>query len=202
MPKAINTINEFSRDIAKRMKREKIYLTYDLDWRDDVTGKTVHEGERIDLGGLEICILETPGHSSCSTGAYVPELKALFPSDGGGIPFKDTIVTSGNSNYTEVQESLERLEGLEVEYLCADHYGYMTGKEARGFIPRAIEIARQQRALIEEAYLRNRDIDAAARELVSSFYEKYPDYFLSDEIFLGVYRQMVRHIVSAKQGDI
>jgi hypothetical protein len=127
---------------------------------------------------------------------------STFPSDGGGIPFKDTIVTSGNSNYTEFQESLERLKGLEVEYLCADHYGYMTGKEARGFILRAIEIARQQRALREEVYLRNRDIDAAARELVSSFYEKYPDYFLSDEIFLGVYRQMVRHIVSAKQGDI
>jgi glyoxylase-like metal-dependent hydrolase (beta-lactamase superfamily II) len=197
MEKAINTINEFSRNVAKRMNREEVYSTYDLDWRDDVTGKIVREGDRIDLGDLEVSILEIPGHSSCSIGAYVPELKALFPSDGGGIPFKETIVASGNSSYTQFQESLEKLKGLEVEYLCADHYGYVTGEEARGFIPRAIKIAKQHRALMEEAYRCDKDIDVAARKLVSSFYAEYPDYFLSSEIFLEVYRQMVRHIASA-----
>ena len=66
MEKAINTINEFSRNVAKRMNREEVYSTYDLDWRDDVTGKIVREGDRIDLGDLEVSILEIPGHSSCS----------------------------------------------------------------------------------------------------------------------------------------
>jgi glyoxylase-like metal-dependent hydrolase (beta-lactamase superfamily II) len=196
MEKAINTINEFSRNVAKRMGREEVYSTYDLEWRDDVKGKTVHERDQIDWGGPEVSTLEIPGHSSCSIGAYVPELKALFSSDGGGIPFKETIVASGNSNYTQFQESLDKLKGLEVEYLCADHYGYVTGEEARGFIPRAIKIAKQHRALMEEAYRHDKDIDVAARKLVSSFYEENQGYFLSPEIFLEVYRQMVRHIAS------
>jgi glyoxylase-like metal-dependent hydrolase (beta-lactamase superfamily II) len=196
MEKAINTINEFSRNVAKRMGREEVYSTYDLEWRDDVKGKTVHERDQIDWGGPEVSILEIPGHSSCSIGAYVPELKALYSSDGGGIPFKEMIVASGNSNYTQFQESLEKLKGLEVEYLCADHYGYVTGEEARGFIPRAIKISKQHRALMEEAYRHDKDIDVAARKLVSSFYEENQGYFLSPEIFLEVYRQMVRHIAS------
>jgi glyoxylase-like metal-dependent hydrolase (beta-lactamase superfamily II) len=202
MEKAIKTINEFGRNAAKRMGREEVYSKYDLEWRQDVSGKTVHEGDRIDLGGLEVSVLEIPGHSSCCIAAYVEKLKTLFPSDGGGIPFDEMIVVSGNSNYTKYQESLEKLKNLEVEYLCADHYGYMTGEEARDFISKTIEMARQQRALMEETYRRNKDIDLAAKRLNSSLYDEYPDYFLPPEIMLDVYRQMVRHIANAMEGDV
>jgi glyoxylase-like metal-dependent hydrolase (beta-lactamase superfamily II) len=201
MEKAINTINEFSQTVTKQMGKEEVYSIFDLEWRDDVTGKTVCEGDRIDLGGLEISILEIPGHSSCCIAAYIPEFKALLPTDGGGIPFDETIVTSGNSNYTKYQQSLERLKTLEVEYYCADHYGYVTGEEAREFIPRTIEIAKQVRVRIEEAYRSTKDVDLAAQKLVSSFYNQYPYYFLSPEIFLDVYRQMVRHIASVMEGN-
>jgi len=202
MEKAINTINEFSRTVTKKLGKEEVYSTFDLDWRDDVTGKTIREGERIDLGGLEVSISEIPGHSSCCIAAYVPEFKALFPTDGGGIPFDETIITSGNSNYTKYQQSLEKLKGLEVEYYCADHYGYVIGEEAREFISKSIEMARQQRARIEEAYRSTKDIDLAAQKLISSFYNENSNYFLSPEIFLDVYRQMVRHIASVIEGNV
>lgn len=196
MPKAIATINEFSRHVAKQMEKEEVYSTYDLGWREDVTGKIVGEGDQIDLGGLKVSVLEIPGHSSCSIAAYVPEFKTLFPTDGGGIPFDETIVTSGNSNYTKYQESLERMKDLEVEYYCADHYGYVVGEEARDFTSKTIEMAKQKRAFMEKVYCSTRDIDEAAKKLVSSFYDENPYYFLSPEIFLDVYRQMVRHIAS------
>jgi glyoxylase-like metal-dependent hydrolase (beta-lactamase superfamily II) len=200
MGKAIQTINEFSRSIAKRTRKEKVYSTFDLDWRDDVTGKTVGDGDRIDLGGLDISILEIPGHSSCSIAAYVPEFKVLFPTDGGGIPFDETIVISGNSNYTKYQQSLEKLNNLEVEYYCADHYGYVAGKEAREFISKSIETARQQRERIEEVYRSTQDVDLAVQKLIPIFYQETPDYFLSPEIVQDVFRQMVRHIAGVMEG--
>jgi glyoxylase-like metal-dependent hydrolase (beta-lactamase superfamily II) len=200
MDKAIITINEFSRNVAKRMKKEDVYSTDDIDWRNDVSGKTIREGDRIDLGDLKVSILEIPGHSSCCIAAYVPKLKALFPTDGGGIPFDETIVTSGNSNFTKYQQSLERLKDLEVEVYGADHYGYVIGEEAREFISKSIEMAKRNRAQMEEVYRFTRDIDGAAKKLISSFYEENPSYFLSPEIFLDVYRQMVRHIASAIEG--
>jgi glyoxylase-like metal-dependent hydrolase (beta-lactamase superfamily II) len=201
MEKAIRTINEFSRTVATRMRREEVYSAYDLEWRNDIMGKLVHDGDRIDLGGVTVSILEIPGHSSCSIAAYVPEWKVLFPTDGGGIPFRETIVTSGNSNYTRYQESLEKLKDLEVDYYCADHYGYVTGEEAREFIPKTIEMAKDHRAEIEKAYRSVGDIDKVAKAMVSSFYHENGGYFLSPEIFLGVYRQMVRHIASTMEGD-
>jgi glyoxylase-like metal-dependent hydrolase (beta-lactamase superfamily II) len=200
MDKAILTINEFSQNVAKRMGKEDVYSTYDLEWRNDVSGKAIREGDRIDLGNLEVSILEIPGHSSCCIAAYVPELKALFPTDGGGIPFNETIVTSGNSNYTKYQQGLERLKDLDVDYYGADHYGYVIGEEAWEFIPKSIEMAKKNRVLMEQVYRSTRDIDAAARNLISSFYKENPSYFLSPEIFLDVYRQMVRHIATVIEG--
>jgi glyoxylase-like metal-dependent hydrolase (beta-lactamase superfamily II) len=197
MPKAINTINEFSRMVTVRMGRVEDCSGFDLEWREDVAGATVSEGDQVGIDDMEVQIFETPGHSSCSISAYVPRIKALFASDGGGIPYQDTIVTPGNSNFTLFQQSLEKLKDLEVEYLCADHYGYIVGEEAADFIQQAIRMAKQNRSLMEKAYLRTRDVDTAAHELVTSFYERYPDYVLSQEIFEGIYRQMVRHIAKS-----
>jgi glyoxylase-like metal-dependent hydrolase (beta-lactamase superfamily II) len=194
MDKAILTINEFSRNVAKRMNKGNVYSTYDLEWRKDISCKTIREGDRIELGGLEVSILEIPGHSSCCIAAYIPELKVLFPTDGGGIPLDKTIIISGNSNYTKYQQSLEKLKNYEVEIYCADHYGYITGEEAREFISKSIEMAKKKRAQMEEIYRSTRDIESAAQKLVSFAYEEDPSYFLSPEILLDIYRQMVRHI--------
>ncbi len=198
--KVIRTINRFSREAAERNGRKDVYESYDLDWDDKTTGQAISEGDVIGLGDLSVRIFETPGHSTCSITAYVPEMKALFASDGGGIPYKDRIIASGNSNFTNYQESLERLKELDVEIVCADHYGYITGDEAKRFIRESIESARRQRALIEEAYRNTRDVEKAARELTEGFYSGGGDYFIAPEIFEGVYRQMVRHIAGTMEG--
>lgn len=201
MQNAIDTINVFSRSVTEKMGMAEACSAYDLDWRSDVSGTAVSDGDRIPIGDIELHVVETPGHSSCSISAYVPQLKVLFPSDGGGIPYKETIIPAGNSNFTGFQESLEKLKDLEADYVCGDHFGYVTGEEARNFISRTIEAAREHRAELEETYRRTRDIDAAAHELTDSFYAENPDYFMSQEIFEGVYRQMVRHIAGGLEGQ-
>ncbi len=197
MPRAIETINTFSRFACEMVGVDDDLSPHDLDWRDDITGSTVSETDRIDLGGVTASIIETPGHSSCSISAYVPELKALFASDGGGIPYGDEIVTSGNSNYTQYQESLEKLRFLDVAFLCADHYGYVTGEEARRFVDDAIDAARKFRALMESVYRRKGTVDGAVKELVDNTIKTRPDYFLPREILTGVYSQMVKHIAKS-----
>ncbi|MHB8908741.1 MAG: MBL fold metallo-hydrolase [Syntrophales bacterium] len=194
MPKGIETINRFSRLVTERMGLTGGLDEYDLEWRDDVSGRAVGEGASLDLGGVGVQILETPGHSSCSISAYVPELRALFPSDGGGIPYGEVILPSGNSNFTQYQQSLEKLKTLAVDTFCADHYGYVTGREAQTYICRSIDEAAEKRAMIEALIRRTGSIEKTVTELIEEIYTRHPDYFLSPEISAGVYRQTVRHI--------
>ena len=199
MAKGIETINAFSRLVAERMGFSGCLAGRDLEWRNDVTGETVAGGDRIDLGGVELSILDTPGHSSCSISAYAALIGALFPSDGGGIPYEEMILPAGNSNYTQYQKSLEKLKPLKVDLLCADHYGYVSGREAGGYIARSIEAAREKRTVIESVLQRTGSIDETVRDLVAELYDRHPGYFLSPEIYAGVYRQTVRHIAGAME---
>jgi glyoxylase-like metal-dependent hydrolase (beta-lactamase superfamily II) len=202
MPRAIQTFNQFSHSVARRGGKEEILAGYDLDWKEGITGIPVFEGDRIDLGNLDVLVMETPGHSSCSISAYVPRLRALFPSDAGGIPYRDMIIASGNSNFTQYQQSLEKLRNLQIDYVCADHYGYVAGEEARGFIQKTIEVAKQERSLMETAYRRIGNIDSAAQELTRDYYHKHPDWVVSSEIVEGVYRQMLRHIAGTLSSPV
>jgi glyoxylase-like metal-dependent hydrolase (beta-lactamase superfamily II) len=202
MQNAIDTINEFGQRVTEKAGMVQQCSGYDLDWRNDVSGTAVSGGDRIRVGHIELHILETPGHSSCHISAYAPQLKVLFSSDGGGIPYKETIIPSGNSDYTQFQQSLEKLKPLKTDYLCADHYGYVTGEEARNYISRTIELAGERRAAMEEAYRRTGNVESAAQELTASFFAQNPDYFVSREIYEGVYRQMIRHVAKALEGKV
>jgi len=202
-PKSIRTINEFSHSQTERMGLHVPYEEGELDWHLGLSGDTLSEGDSMDLGGMGLQILETPGHSSCSISAYVPQIRALFPSDGGGIPYKGSIIAAANSNFALYLESLRKMELLQVDYLCADHFGYFHGDEAKRYISRSIDLARKELARLEEIYRRSPNIEAAAKEMASSFITENPDYFLTLEIYEGICRQMMRHIAkTASQSDL
>ena len=48
MPKAVRTINQFSRSVAG--EEGKTFTKFDLDWREDITGTTFSKEDKIDLG--------------------------------------------------------------------------------------------------------------------------------------------------------
>jgi 2-aminobenzoylacetyl-CoA thioesterase len=195
-PQAIETVNQFSRAAAQMYGPPDLYQRFDLDWSPEISGQAVSEGEVISVGPHEVQIIEVPGHSSCSIAAYVPALQALLPSDAGGIPHAETIVAAGNSNFTQYQQSLHKLRPLAVDYLCADHFGYVAGEEAGGYLERSIEAAAQERARLEEILRRVGEPEAAARQMTEEFFAANPDYFLPRQIFEGVSRQKMRHLAS------
>ena len=193
MPKAIEIMNSFSRMSAKQVGAEEVLKAYDLEWRDDMTGISVGEGGSIDLGGVTLTLMDTPGHSNCSITAYEPNIKAMFASDAAGIPYKDTIFPSMNTNVIQFLESLEKLKPLTVSYLCADHYGYITGEEAGKFIDLSLEAGHKWKADLENYYQKYQgDIDAAGKAITEFFYREMPNYFIAPDILEGVFKQMLK----------
>jgi len=200
MPHAVNTINRFSTLTAERLNSCAALEGYDMEWRNDISGKSLDEGDSIDLGSMKVSILETPGHSSCSLSAYVPAMNALFPSDSGGIPFKNIIVASGNSKYTLFQRSLEKLSLLDSAYYCADHYGYVTGTEAQSFVERSIDAAQSFRRRIESVYRKSRSIGATVKQMMIDMAPELDEYVLPEDIIEGIYGQMIKHIAGKMDG--
>jgi glyoxylase-like metal-dependent hydrolase (beta-lactamase superfamily II) len=201
MPKAMEVMNRFSRISAKWMGVESLLDAYDMDWRGDVGGTAIGEGNRIDLGGVALGILDTPGHSHCSITAYEADEELLFASDAVGVAYRDMTFPSMNTDVNQYLHSLLKLKPLPVACVCADHYGYITGKEAAGFVDITIEEGRKWKDRFETCCRRHSgDIDAAGKEMTALFVREYPDYLIAPEILEGVFRQMMKS-VAGKASD-
>jgi len=174
---------------------------YELDWWPELPIEELTEGDSINLGGLHLEILETPGHAPCCISAYIPELKMLFPSDSAAIPLEDKFLTYGTSNFVQFQASLRKLEHLPVEYLCSDHYAWISGDEARDYIGSSVVEAERRRRLMLEAYERCGTIDAAADKLATLFQDEYVGDLMPWPVFVDSFRAMLRVVVAHGLGD-
>lgn len=161
--------------------------------------ETLREGDVIQCGDLSLEVLEVPGHSMCSIALYMPGEKALFASDAAGIKYKNFFLAAGNSNFDLYQKNLERMAGYEVEAVLGEHYGGVTGEDARSFLARSIEAARETRSLIEESYRKSGSIEACAEEIAKVIRKEAPDYFLDPQILGLVAGQMVRYLAKTME---
>ena len=192
-PKAIALINEYTLKVCRRVRgNADILSSLDWQWRDDVRGENLKQNSCIDLGDRQIEIHETPGHSSCSISAYVPQLKALFPSDAVAIPYRDEYVIAAGSSFETYQQSLDKLAGLDVKLLCADHYGYIIGEEATRYISQSKSAAGQMIDKLRLALRNEGGVEPAAARLVKLHFERRPDYFVHPDILLSTYTQMLK----------
>ncbi|MCP4023260.1 MAG: MBL fold metallo-hydrolase [Desulfobacteraceae bacterium] len=156
--------------------------------------ETVSEGDFLSCGDLTLQVLEVPGHSSCSIAVYVPEKKAMFASDAGGIPFGDMILTAANSNFDLYQQSLDKMAGYEVDVFLAEHYGARTGEAAQTFLTRSIEVAKTFRGQLEESLKHSQSIEKSTEEITRKILAQAPDYFLPYDILKIVVGQMLKYL--------
>jgi glyoxylase-like metal-dependent hydrolase (beta-lactamase superfamily II) len=166
---------------------ERIYI-------DDV----VKEGDILSCDDLSMEVMEVPGHSSCSIAVYVPQEKAMFASDAGGIPIGDRIFTAANSNFDKYQESLEKMADYETEIYLTEHFGARTDSDARHFLQKSMAAAMKTRRILEESYAKTKDIKESTREVTDTVMEWMPEEFMPKEIISIVIGEMVRFVAGLK----
>jgi glyoxylase-like metal-dependent hydrolase (beta-lactamase superfamily II) len=197
-PKAVSIINDYTLKVCRRVRGKTDDLSLlDWQWRCDVQGETLRQSSRIELGNRYIEIHETPGHSSCSISAYVPQLKALFPSDATAIPYRDEYVIAAGSSFAQYRQSLDKLSGLYIETLCADHYGYILGDEAKHYIAGSKAATDQMIDRLLLAIRQESSVEQAARQLVKSHFDLRPDYFVDPVILFGTYTRMLKQFIDS-----
>ena len=196
--KAVQGINQASLLDLSNRGLDSLWKMYPLEWQAGLSGKAVKEGERIEHDDFEVQIFETPGHSPCSISAYIPELKTLFPSDGGGIPVADKIAPYGTSNFTQFEQSLQKLQLLDVDCLCSDHCGYVAGDEAAAFITDSIAAAAERRRLMTEVYEQTQSIDETSQVLADMFADENIGKQVPHATLVEAFRVMINHVVTSK----
>lgn len=202
--KVVQFIRDRNREMLQLLKMEKEAAELNLDVDQIAVDEVVGEGDVIDLGdGVRVKIIEMPGHSSCSIAAYVEPLRALFPSDAGGIPGEDEeIFPSGNEDYLLYQKSLEKLQPLDLEILGAARNGVFVGKEAGEFIPRSIEAAERMRLEILQQFQGVENMEEKIIQLAKDRYERLKTKDIPWEVYIGLMRGVVKNILQNHERSI
>jgi 2-aminobenzoylacetyl-CoA thioesterase len=195
--KVIQFIRDRNREMIQALKMEKEAEELGLEFDRMAVDEAVGEGDAIDLGeGVEVRIIEMPGHSSCSIAAYLPSLKALFPSDAGGIPGEgEEIFASGNEDFILYQKSLEKLRPLEVEIICLARNGAFTGPDARAYLARSIKGAEEMRLETLRQFKGVEDFEGKLTRLAKERYETIKTRDIPWDIYLALMRGVVRNIL-------
>ena len=193
-PKAIATIEKLNGMLISRYGREKEFEALGLSFPGVAVEEVVKDGTTLPCGDLTMEFMEVPGHSSCSIALYVPQEKALFASDAGGIPFGEGVFTAANSNFDKYIESLERISTYDMNVYLAAHYGARTGESVRNFLKASMASTGETRRLLEASYARTRDVKKSVEGITDSLMTKAPEDFIPRDVISLVVGQMVNHI--------
>ena len=191
----IQAVNQASQYAIDNSASKDACLDFDLAWDTEIDCVALQEGDQIDLGDMSVEIYATPGHSPCSISAYLPTSKVLFPSDAGGLPWREEIITYGTSDFSTFIRSLKKMVSLDVHYLCSDHYGYVHGDEAAGFMQASVGVAEARRKWITSTYRKTGDIEKTARLAAERFQDEGNFNLVPHEVFVAAQRSIVKHVV-------
>jgi len=186
--KTVNYIaftNKFPIDsLGLQSEYEKLNLKFDGIHIDRI----ITEKDIIDLGnGIEVHFLEVPGHTRCSIAVYIPRLQALFPADAAPPPAQDsnTIFFPGPQyNFGLYRQSIERLSTLDVDIFASEHYGVVTGVQARQLLQEGLRQTERFQNLIIEIFRQTQDLDKTVQKAAAEILEN------NEFDFMGMGKEM------------
>jgi glyoxylase-like metal-dependent hydrolase (beta-lactamase superfamily II) len=115
--------------------------------------RVLKEGDIIETSdGMQIEVLETPGHTWDTLSYYIPKKRILFCSEAAGMPdHTGYIVSDCLVDYDRYFESMLRLSRLDVEILCLGHSFVYTGKDVKMHFRQSIDECQAFLHLVESS---------------------------------------------------
>jgi glyoxylase-like metal-dependent hydrolase (beta-lactamase superfamily II) len=201
--KALNAIAANNKYIIDKLGLQSEYERLNLKFDGIRVDRVVTEKDIIDLGDdIKVHFLEVPGHTQCSIAAYIPKLKALFPSDAVPPPTEDeeaVFFPGPQYNFSMYKQSMARLASLEVEILASEHYGVVTGDRARQTLQEGLRQTKRLENYITKLYQQTGDFDETVKKAAAEILQQNELDFMDRELQLIVLSTAIRRILEHAQ---
>jgi glyoxylase-like metal-dependent hydrolase (beta-lactamase superfamily II) len=143
----------------------------------------VEDGDVLDIGGIHLEMVYTPGHSPASICVYVKESKILFTGDHI-LGIGTTVVDAPDGDMTQYIDSLKKLLKYDIRMICPGHG------------PPIHEAERKIKELIEHRRERERQVLSSLRQgrktVAKLVAEMYPE--LDQRLLELARRQVLAHL--------
>lgn len=158
--------------------------------------KALGEGDVIDCGSdLTLQIIETPGHSSCSISAYLPQEEVMFVSDAAGSTISPEVIAPVFfQDYDLYLSSIRKLMNYPAKVLAVGHGEVIIGTEqVHSFYQRSLNSAQDAFEAVKDELMAGTGVE----ELALKLYDKYMIGGLADypaPLMLGSLSQLINNV--------
>jgi len=144
-PNALKTIRNFSMQAAKLYGGGNITAYHDEMLKVD---NSIFEGDILELGGLDVKVIETLGHTKCSL-AFLVNNEILFASESTGYMSKSGKVYPGFlTSSAEAIASITRCQNLNPRFIISPHFGLVNNRDTLNYWENCISSIKETKAFI------------------------------------------------------
>jgi len=134
------------------------------------------EGDVINLGGVELEVISTPGHTPGHIALYDKRNKNIFVGDSIGNKIDDTtFIPSHNPpwfNKEQFYSTLEKLSKINFNSICLGHYGCWNGADAKNILNEAKKVFENFWSFFEANKDKLDDINYLTKTLIQKYLSK------------------------------
>jgi glyoxylase-like metal-dependent hydrolase (beta-lactamase superfamily II) len=149
--------------------------------------QVTEEGKRFNLGsGISLEVFTLPGHTPGSIGLLEPTTKTFFAGDAVcnyNEEFEFYMPPSFPElfDYENYLKSLDKMLGIDFEYLCMGHFGTQKQPKAKQIIRRAADTAKDWKDIIVDVYGKTKSEDQVYNALMerigdNEYVKGFPDF--------------------------
>jgi ribonuclease/clavin/mitogillin len=163
---------------ALGLQRSGLDFGGSLNFTQDMFGAKVDhylfDGERIDLGGITLEVIHTPGHTPGHLAVYMPEADLLFTGDVDLTLF-GPFYGHDFADIEEFLKSIEKLRRLKAKIVATGHAGPFNGQVIEKFDAYEEIVYRRDRLLLRHLAQPRTIDDFKGRNLIFRTYSEFPD---------------------------
>lgn len=131
----------------------------------------VADGDTIDLGGMEVRVVEAPGHTRCSVAFYVPSERTLLSCETIGICGEgDYVVPCYLVGYDVTLQSIRKVQALDVEQMLVPHTGMISGEPCATFLRNALICAQSYKDEVVACHASGMTIEQITQHCKDRYY--------------------------------
>ncbi|MFB0563455.1 MAG: MBL fold metallo-hydrolase [Candidatus Lokiarchaeia archaeon] len=133
----------------------------------------LNEGDTIDLGGVELEILEVPGHTPGHIALYDKANRNILVGDCIGYKVDGTTflapIIPPWFNREHFYSTLEKLKKVSFDSICLGHYGCWDGDDAKNILDEAREVFEKFWAFFDENRDKLDDVDYLRKGITEKY---------------------------------
>ena len=158
----------------------------------------ISEGDLLDLGGISITILETPGHTKCSL-SFLVNNEIIFACETTGVINKSgKIYPAFITSYKDTINSINKCREANAPFIVSPHFGFVSKSETLNYWEKCFQAANESRDFVLKLFTAGFDEDKIFEKFQNNFQDEVIKSLQPGNAFEINTRAMIKSIINNK----